>query len=88
MFEFCNAKASKGALLLKFCQDHHIDTESVWAFGDMTNDISMLQAAGVGVCMLNGSEDTKAAADLITEKSVEDEGWADFVEKHILAKLD
>lgn len=88
MFEFCNAKASKGALLLKFCQNHHIDTESVWAFGDMTNDISMLQAAGVGVCMLNGSEDTKAAADLITEKSVEDEGWADFVEKHILAKLD
>lgn len=52
----------------------------------MTNDISMLQVAGVGVCMLNGSEDAKAAADLITEKSVEDEGWADFVEKHILAK--
>ena len=50
----------------------------------MTNDISMLQAAGIGVCMLNGSEDAKAAADFISEKAADEDGWADYVEKNIL----
>ncbi len=84
MFEFCHAKASKGELLKLFCQRNAIDLQEVVAFGDMTNDISLLEAAGTGVCMLNGSEDTKQAADVITEKSVEDEGWAEYVEQHLL----
>ena len=33
-----------------------------------------------------GSPDAKAAAKLITDKGVEEDGWADFVEKHILAQ--
>lgn len=84
MFEFCNAKASKGDLLKLFCDRHQIDMKYVYAFGDMTNDISLLKTAGVGVCMLNGSDDAKAAADIITEKGVEEDGWADFTEKYIL----
>lgn len=84
MFEFCNIHASKGDLLEKFCTQHAIDLKDVWAFGDMTNDVSMLETAGVGVCMLNGSDDAKAASDLITEKSCHEDGWADFVINHIL----
>ena len=84
MFEFCNAEASKGSMLKRFCSRHAIDLQQVCCFGDMTNDISMLQAAGIGVCMLNGSEDAKAAADCISEKAADEDGWADYVEKHIL----
>jgi len=84
MFEFCHAKASKGALLVEFCKKHDINIENVYAFGDMTNDVSMLLAAGVGVCMLNGSKDAKEAADIITEKGVDEDGFAYFTEKYLL----
>ena len=50
----------------------------------MTNDITLLESAGVGVCMANGSDDCKAVADMITEKPVWEDGWADFIENHIL----
>lgn len=83
MFEFCHAKASKGELLIEFCQQHNIDMNTVWSFGDMTNDISMLEVS-VGVCMLNGSDDAKAVSKYITEKTIAEDGWADFVEKHLL----
>lgn len=86
MFEFGHKEASKGTLLVRFCERHNLPIEDVWAFGDMSNDITLLEAAGVGVCMLNGSDDTKAVADIITEKGVKEDGWADFVEKHILNK--
>lgn len=84
MYEFGHALASKGKLLEEFCAKHDIDITKVWAFGDMTNDITLLESAGVGVCMQNGSDDCKAVADIITEKPVWEDGWADFVENHIL----
>lgn len=84
MMEFANIKASKGYALEQFCRMHDIDIKDVWAFGDTTNDNEMLQTAGVGVCMKNGSEDTKAVADVITEKTCDEDGWADFIENHIL----
>lgn len=86
MYECGNAEASKGKLLKLFCDRHGIDMAQVWSFGDMTNDISMLEMAGVGVCMANGSDDAKTAAQIVTEKGVEEDGWADFVEKHILSE--
>lgn len=84
MFEFCRKEGDKGNYLKKFCKKHNIDIKDTVAFGDMTNDISILEAAGWGVCLENGSDDAKAAADEITELSIEDDGWADYVEKHIL----
>ena len=84
MFEFSRVEAIKGDMLVRFCKNHNIDIKDTIAFGDMTNDISLLEAAGWGVCLENGSPDCKAAADEITELSIEDDGWADYVEKHIL----
>ena len=43
------------------------------AVGDSGNDLEMIKAAGVGVCMGNGSDDVKAAADLVTT-DVNDDG--------------
>ena len=38
-----------------------------WAFGDSENDIELLQAAGTGVAVGNAMEETKQAADYVTE---------------------
>ncbi len=84
MFEFGNAQANKGKVLKLFCEKHNIDINQTVAFGDMTNDISMLVDAGFGVCMINGSDDAKEVSDFITDKPVSEDGFADFAEKYIL----
>ena len=43
-----------------------ISTAETIAFGDAANDIPMLREAGIGVAMGNATEETKAAADLVT----------------------
>lgn len=47
--------------------------------GDGFNDLSMIQAAGIGVAMANAQEKVRAAADYIT-KSNDEDGIADVVE--------
>lgn len=88
MFEFGNAKAQKGTLLKRFYEKHHIEREAVWSFGDMTNDISLFDESGVAVCMINGSDDAKAHAHIITDLPCAEDGWADYMEKYILPELE
>lgn len=85
--EFCDRRVNKGFALKQFCELHHIDLADVWAFGDTSNDNEMIRMAGLGICMENGSEDTKQIADMITEKPCDEDGWADFVEKYLLPLL-
>jgi len=47
--------------------------------GDGFNDLSMIQAAGIGVAMANAQERVRAAADYIT-KSNDEDGIVDVVE--------
>lgn len=53
------------------------------AFGDEENDLSMIEACGLGVVMANGSDKVKEAADFITLSNEED-GVAYAIEKFIL----
>ncbi|MDD7267338.1 MAG: HAD family hydrolase [Lachnospiraceae bacterium] len=53
--------------------------EAVVAIGDNENDIEMLRFAGVGIAMGNGTEEAKAAADLITEPLRDDGLFKAFV---------
>jgi Cof subfamily protein (haloacid dehalogenase superfamily) len=82
LFEFCDKRINKGYALEKFCEMNDMSLEEVIAFGDTSNDNEMLKVAGTGVCMLNGSDDTKACADIITEKTCLEDGWADYMENH------
>lgn len=50
-----------------------ITHEEMMAFGDGDNDITMLQYAGIGVAMGNGTQNVFDAADFVTE-SVENDG--------------
>jgi Cof subfamily protein (haloacid dehalogenase superfamily) len=49
-----------------------ISPEQCIAFGDNKNDMEILQYAGIGICMGNGSEDLKAIADYVTDDLCED----------------
>lgn len=82
--EFVPAKANKFYALKKYCDGHNIDIKDVAAFGDTTNDNEMIQGAGLGVCMANGSDDTKALADVISEYPAEENGFAKYIYMHIL----
>ena len=39
----------------------------------------MLEAAGIGVCMINGTEDTKKAADYITKADNNHNGFLEVL---------
>ena len=51
------------------------------AFGDTSNDNEMLKVAGCGVCMINGTDDTKACANAITTYDNDHDGLAIYLEE-------
>lgn len=83
--EINNIEADKGKGLAALCRHLGIEREEVIAFGDGTNDTSMIKYAGLGVAMGNASPEVKAAADRITETN-ENAGVADVLEE-ILANM-
>jgi hydroxymethylpyrimidine pyrophosphatase-like HAD family hydrolase len=50
------------------------------------NDEAMIRWAGVGVAMVNGDDRIKDIAALVTQKSNDDDGVADLIERYILGK--
>ena len=74
--------ANKGAALRGLCAYLGIDPADTAAFGDGSNDISMLREAGVGVAMANAEPEVKAAADVVTDSN-NDVGVAKMIRKLI-----
>ena len=64
--EINSALATKGRALESLCAMLGLDPAETLAFGDGSNDISLLRAAGCGVAMANASAEVKAAADRVT----------------------
>lgn len=83
IIEFVCTGCSKAYALEYFCKSHQIPLSDVASFGDTSNDNEMLAISGLGVCMKNGSEDTKKIADVITDKTNEEDGLAYFLEQMI-----
>ncbi len=82
MIEFQDPRVNKGVALLALAEEMNFSIEEVIAFGDTTNDNEMLKEAGYSVCLLNGSDDTKAFADVITEEDNENDGMGKYIFKH------
>ena len=78
--EFNASGADKGRALLALAEYLGIPREKTMAFGDGTNDLSMLTAAGCGVAMGNAHPSVKAAAKLVTADNDSD-GVALVIEK-------
>ena len=79
------ASAHKGAALLQLADYLKIGREQTAAFGDGSNDVTLLRLAGLGVAMANACPAALAAADVVTEGCDED-GVAVVVEG-LLASL-
>ena len=68
-----NAKnANKGEALRFLCRHLGLDVSESMAFGDSSNDLSMILAAGVGVAMANADKFLLEAADYVTDTNDND----------------
>lgn len=65
--EINSREATKGIAVKKLAEYLGFSAEAVMAFGDDFNDITMLEAAGIGVAMGNADAAVKKAADFVTD---------------------
>lgn len=77
-----SSQVSKASGLREVCRYHKLDISQVIALGDSDNDACMLKAAGVWVCMKNGTETARQAADFLTGGNDED-GWSRFLDGYL-----
>ena len=81
--EFTDITASKGNALKWIADNYGIDRKEILCLGDSTNDISMLEYAGLGVAMGNAMDEVKAKADVIAD-TCENDGFAKIIEEYCL----
>ena len=82
--ELNHRMATKGNALRFLARKLGIPERDTIAFGDSSNDLSMLQTAGTGVAMGNASEAVKKISRVVTDTN-ENDGVAVYLEKHVLA---
>lgn len=80
LIEIMAPDVTKATALARIADHHGFDAEHVIAFGDMPNDVHMLEWAGHGVAMANAHPDAKAVADEITATN-DDDGVAIVLER-------
>ncbi len=85
LLEYGSLASTKGNGIRFLCDYLHVPIENSVAAGDEENDTTMLEAAGIGVAMANGTDIAKAAADYTTEHDNNHDGIAEIIEKFILA---
>ena len=85
-YEFLAPGTSKGQALIVLAGHLGIGLNETVAIGDHLNDISMIEAAGLGVAVANAEEDVLGAADFIT-CSNNDDGVAHVIEKIIRGEI-
>lgn len=72
MAEFILKGNSKAAGMELVLGELNCPREMTMAFGDSGNDLPMLNAVAIGICMGNGVEEAKNAADFVTKTVLED----------------
>ena len=70
--ELINRKFNKGTGIKAICDYLGCTLADTIGFGDSDNDLQMTQAAGISVCMGNGSERLKQLCDRIAPTVYED----------------
>ncbi|AOT71136.1 Cof-type HAD-IIB family hydrolase [Geosporobacter ferrireducens] len=83
--EIFNKDVSKGRALQYIAEYYQIKQEEIIAIGDGETDASMIEYAGMGIAMENGSQAAKESADYITASNQQN-GVAKALEKFILNK--
>jgi len=71
LYEILPKGMGKGVSVLKLCQHLNIDINKTIAIGDYNNDISMFNAAKIGIAVSNACTEALEAADFITVSNEE-----------------
>ncbi len=82
--EILPANCGKGQAIRWLSEYAGVPLGKTMAFGDGMNDESMILEAKYGVAMKNANPVLKDEADFVTEKTNDEDGVADFIEKYIL----
>lgn len=85
IFEMLPFGTNKAAALKELAEKLGIKREEIMTIGDGNNDVEMLEFAGIGIAMGNGTESAKKAANYVTDTN-ENHGVAKAIEKYILSK--
>lgn len=72
LYEILPKDSGKGIAIKKLCEYLNIDINKTIAIGDYDNDISMFNAAKIGIAVSNACDAAKKAADYITVSNEED----------------
>jgi hydroxymethylpyrimidine pyrophosphatase-like HAD family hydrolase len=80
LVEMSAAGVTKATTLARLCGERGITPDQVIAFGDMPNDLAMLEWAGTGCAMANAHESVLAATELHAPPHDED-GVAQVLEE-------
>ena len=83
MLEMTPKGVHKATGLALIADDLGFKQKDIMAFGDEYNDVEMLEFAGRGVVMKNGSEQAKKVANDMTEYTNDEDGLARYLEKHL-----
>ena len=81
LLEMIPITSGKGTALKWLSEYLGVRIENTMAAGDMENDISMIEVAGLGVAMLNGAPQVKEVADKITEFDNNNDGLVPILEE-------
>lgn len=81
--EFVNKDCSKAVAMQKVMDALGVKKEQTVAVGDGFNDLPMLEYAHLGVAMGNADQKVKDRCGYVT-LSCDEDGLADFIEKHML----
>jgi HAD superfamily hydrolase (TIGR01484 family) len=85
LVEISAAGVTKAYALVALCEEIGVDPAHVVAFGDMPNDIPMLEWAGCGIAVANAHPDVIAVADEVTA-ACDADGVAVALERLVLAE--
>jgi Cof subfamily protein (haloacid dehalogenase superfamily) len=83
LLQIMNSSASKLEALKSVSRRLGVPREQIMAIGDNNNDVGMVQWAGFGVCMENGSEMCLKHADFVTDSN-ENDGVARAIREFVL----
>lgn len=81
LVEVVNASYSKGTAVEFLAKHYGIPIEKTVAIGDQTNDLPMIERAGLGVAVQNADAGLKAKADFICQETNEEHAVASIIEK-------
>ena len=84
LLEFCDTDVHKGAGLRYLCEMLKIDVSRTIAVGDNANDVSMIEAAGLGIAVANSEDCVKKAADIVLPFSNDQDAIVEVISRYIL----